>query len=721
VLGFRVFYPPYEDPPTDAHEDSQLANAFLRITPDGSVTVISKHVEWGMGVHTALAMLIAEELDADWSQVRVESAPAAPEIYRNLALGTQGTGGSTAAREAFVQYRQAGATARAMLVEAAARRWGVPASEIEVEKSVVMHRSSGHSAGFGELATEAARLRIPSDVPLKPAGRFTLIGTGGVRRIDGRPKTDGSAVFAIDVKLPGMLTALVARPPRFGATVRAFDDSKARKVPGVRHVVRVSTGVAVLADTFWAAHRGREALEVRWDESSAERRGTDEIAAEYRALLDQPGAVARRDGDVFRALDRAARIVSATYEFPYLANAPMEPVTAVVRLEPDRCEIWVGDGGVERVQERAAAMLGLPRERVFIHSVYAGGSFGRRTESAVEAVEIAKAIGGAAPVRLIWTREDDIRCGPFRPMFMHRVTAGLDASGRLIAWHHRIVGQSIMAGASEWLVNGVDLVSVAGAINMPYDIPNILVELHSPTNGVPVGTWRGNGNNHTAYAIECTLDEVARAARREPVELRRTLLARDPASKQIDEFAAPEWFRQAGFARHPRDLRVVELAAQRAGWGTPLAPGRGRGIAFQFSFGSSVAQVAEVTVRKDGSFSVDRIVCAIDCGIAIHPDIVRAQVEGGVGWGLSAALHGEITLRDGFVAQSNFHDYPVLRMNEMPKVEVHIVPSTDPPSAAGEATVPPVAPAVANALFAATGAHPYTLPFGRRRARAGTI
>jgi len=699
-----------------AWADGRFApNAFVRIAPDNSVIIVAKHVEWGMGAHTALAMIIAEELDADWEQVRVEAAPANPELYMNLAFRSQGTGGSTAMRESFGQQRLAGATARAMLVRAAAARWDVPEAEIAVKRGIVTHRDSGRTARFGELAEAASELPVPAegDVRLKDPARFTLIGVDGVHRLDSSAKIDGTAEFAIDVRLPGMLTAVVARPSRFGATVRNLDAAAAVAVPGVRHVVEVPTGVAVVADSFFAAQRGREALGIDWDETNAERRGTTELLAEYRTLLDQPGAVARRDGNAGSAMATAARTITAEFEFPYLAHAPMEPVTAVARLFADRCEIWTGDGDVQGCQESAAGTLGLSPQQVIVHSVYAGGSFGRRGGTSIEAVEIARATGGAAPVKLIWTREDDIRGGGYRPMYLHRVSAGLDQEGGIIAWHHRIVGQSIFADMPAWLANGVDLVSVGGAANIPYDIPNILVELHSPKVGIPIRTWRGNPGNHTAFAIETMLDDIARETGRDPLELRRTLLARDPRQKEIRELAFPEFLREEAFAEHPRDLRVLELAAQRAGWGTPLPSGRGRGLALHYSFASSVAMVAEVTASSDDGFKVDRVVCAIDCGMAVNPDIVRAQMEGSIAWGLGAMLHSAITLDGGVVEQANFDDYQVLRIDEMPKVEVHIMPSSKQPTAAGEPGVPPIAPAVANALFAATGRRVRTLPFAR--------
>lgn len=693
IIGFRLparaarAAAPAEAPPF-------VPNAFVRIAPDNTVTVISKHLEMGQGTYTGLATILAEELDADWAQVRVESAPADATLYNNLAFGAmQGTGGSTAIANSYEQLRKAGATARAMLVAAAAGEWGVDPSTITVEKGVVHHRPSGRSATFGQLAEKAAAEAPPARVTLKDPGRFTLIGKH-VPRVDSKSKTDGSAQFALDVRLPGMLTAVVARPPLFGATVKSFDPAAAKVVPGVTDVVQISSGVAVVATSFWAAKKGRDALRVAWNDGAAEKRGSAEIMAEYRALAARPGAVASRDGDAERALAGAARTITAEFEFPYLAHAPMEPLDCVVRLSADRCEVWAGDQFQTVDQANAAAAAGLKPKQVSIHTLYAGGSFGRRanptSDYIVEAVEVARAIGARAPVKLVWTREDDIKGGRYRPMYFHSLAAGLDAKGNPIAWRHRIVGQSILAGtpfAGGMIKDGIDPTSVEGARNLPYDIPNLMVELHTTRVGVPVLWWRSVGSTHTAFATEVFIDELAAAAGKDPVAFRRALLA-----------------------HHPRHRAVLELAARKAGWGTPLPPGKGRGIAVHESFNSYVAEVAEVAVGKDGAVKVERVVCAVDCGVAVNPDVIRAQMEGGIGFGLSAALHSAITLKDGVVEQSNFNDYPSLRIDEMPRVEVHIVPSTEPPTGVGEPGVPPIAPAVANAIFAATGVRVRSLP-----------
>jgi isoquinoline 1-oxidoreductase beta subunit len=672
-------------------------NAFVRIAPDNTVTIIAKHIEFGQGTYTGLATILAEELDADWSQVRVESAPADAARYNNLLFGAvQGTGGSTAVANSWEQLRQAGAMARAMLVAAAAHEWGVPAAEIAVERGVLSHARTSRRVTFGDLALRAAALPPPADVTLKDAKDFKLIGRR-LPRQDSRSKTDGSAQFTMDVYLPDMLTAVIARPPRFGATVRSFDASAALQVKGVTDVVQVPAGVAVLARNFWAARQGREALRIDWDESGAERRGSDELFAAYRVLARQPGARARWDGDPEAAIAGAARVLEAVYEFPYLAHAPMEPLDCVVRLTPDGCEVWAGSQLQTIDQQVVAAVVGVPPERVQVHTLLAGGSFGRRAtpngDVAGEAASIAKAIGGRQPVKLVWTREDDLTGGRYRPLYVHRLRAGLDPAGRLVGWEHRIVGQSIMRGTpseSRQVKNGIDATSVEGAANLPYDIPSLGVELHTTEVGVPVLWWRSVGSTHTAFSTETFLDELAHAAGRDPVDFRSTLLT-----------------------HHPRHLGVLELAAQKAGWDVPLPRGRARGIAVHESFNSFVAQVAEVSLGHDGLPKVERVVCAVDCGVAVNPDVIRAQMEGGIGYGLAGALWSEITLVEGRVQQSNFDTYRPLRIEEMPQVEVYIVPSASPPTGVGEPGVPPIAPAVANALFHLTGRRVRRLPLAR--------
>lgn len=673
-------------------------NAFLRVAPDNSVTVIAKHVEMGQGAYTGIATIVAEELDANWQDVRVESAPADAKRYANLAFGTiQGTGGSSAMANSWMQLREAGAKARAMLVSAAAAQWQVPASELTTLDGSVHHAATNRTATYGSLASAAARLPVPDTVTLKSPKDFRLIGQQ-VPRVDVPAKTNGTAQFTLDVTFPGMLVALLQRPPLFGATVKSFDASAAKAVPGVVSVVQVPGGVAVVAKGFWAAKQGRGALKIEWDDSAAEKRSSDAIMAEYRQLAEQPGASARKDGDATQAIAGAAKKISATYTFPYLAHAPMEPLDAVVKLTADSCEIWAGDQFQTVDQGNAARTAGLDPQQVKIHTLYAGGSFGRRANTRsdyiVEAVSIAKALGAnGTPVKLQWTREDDIHGGLYRPMYFHKLDAGLTADGKLVGWRHRIVGQSILAGtpfASVMVKNGIDSTSVEGAANVAYAIPNLSVELTTTQTGVPVLWWRVVGSSHTAFAVEAFIDEAAHAAGKDPFAFRRDLLAHEP-----------------------RMRGVLELAAQKAGWdpAKPLPKGRGRGIAVAEAFKTFVAQVAEVSVDKDGNVKVERVVCAVDCGTPINPDVIAAQMEGGIGFGLGAALHSAITLKDGKVEQNNFDGYQVLRFAEMPKVEVHIVQSGEAPTGVGEPGVAPVGPAVANAIFAATGRRIQSLPF----------
>lgn len=670
-------------------------NAFIRIKPDNSVIVIMKHFEMGQGTYTGLSTLVAEEMDAAWDQIKVEAAPANAKLYNNNFWGPmQGTGGSTAIANSFEQMRKAGAAARVMLVSAAAKQWKVPADEISIKEGMLMHTASNKNASFGDFAELAAQEPVPQEVFLKSPDEFRYIGKTLPRK-DSHEKSTGKAIFTQDIKLPGMLTALVAHAPRVGATVESYDASKSKKVKGVVNVVQIPTGVAVLANDYWSALQGRYALKVEWDESKAFKKGSTELMTEYKALAKKPGAVARKDGDVDKAMASATKTLSASYEFPYLAHAAMEPLNCVVQIKNDGCEIWNAAQTQTSDQMAVAKTLGIKPEQVKINTLYAGGSFGRRanplSDYVLEATHIAKALGDDTPVKMVWTREDDMRGGYYRPMYYHELKAGLDKDGNPIAWQHRIVGQSILAGTAfePMLVkNGVDGTSVEGASNLPYAIPNMLVDLHTPKVPVTVQWWRSVGSTHTAYSTETFIDELAHAAKKDPVEFRRELLK-----------------------DHPRHLGVMELAAEKSGWEQTLPKGKGRGIAVHESFNSFVAQVAEVTVNSDKTFTVDRVVIAVDCGIAVNPDIVRAQMEGGMGFGLAAALSSAITLENGQVKQSNFHDYEVLRIKQMPKqVDVHIVKSEQPPSGVGEPGTPVIAPAVANALYKATGKRFYQLP-----------
>jgi len=665
------------------------ANAFLRIGADDSITVLLAHSEMGQGIWTTLPMLIAEELDADWAKIRVEHAPVAP-VYGHTAFGPQMTGGSTSTWSEFDRYRQVGALARALLIAAAAEKFGVPASNCGTQAGAVV--CGAERVRYGELAAAAAKLEPPATVSLKNPKDWRLIGKPA-RRLDTPEKITGRARFGLDVHFDGLLTAVVARSPVFGGKVKSFDAAAARAVAGVRDVVQVPSGIAVVAEHFWAARQGRDALVIDWDAGPNAAFDSDRLRQEFRVLAATPGAIAARAGDAGVGLAKAARVMEAEYSVPYLAHAAMEPLNCAVSISAGKCEIWTGTQFQGIDQQVAAAIAGLKPEQVEIHTMFLGGGFGRRatptSDFVAEAVHVAKAAG--RPVKTVWTREDDTRGGYYRPAYLHRLRVGVGADGLPSAWAHTIVGQSILAGTpfeSMMIKDGVDATSVEGVADSPYvkDIADHLVDLHSPQTGIPVLWWRSVGHTHTAFAMESMIDELAAGAGRDPLEYRRALLA-----------------------RHPRHLGVLNLAAERAGWGAKLPAGRARGIAVHESFGSWVAQVAEVSV-EGGALRVHRVVCAIDCGVAVNPDGVAAQMESGIAFGLGAVLHSRIDLREGRPQQSNFHDYRVLRLDEMPKVEVHIVPSAERPGGVGEPGVPPVAPAVANAVFALTGRRLRELP-----------
>jgi len=663
-------------------------NAFIRIGPDDTVTILLKHSEMGQGISTSLPMAVAEELECDWRKVRFEHAPA-DLVYAHTAFGIQMTGGSTSTWESFDQLRTAGAMARQMLITAAAKQWKVPASECRAEKGFVIH--GNQKLRYGQIASAAAALPAPSQVKLKDPKDWKLLGKP-THRLDSAAKITGKAEFGMDVRRPGMLVALVARSPYFGGTAKGFRAEKAKAIPGVVDVVKIPSGVAVLAEHFWAARLGRDALEIDWDPGSFAGHNTAAQREEYRRLLRTAGTVAATKGDAEAALTRAAKTLEAEYEVPYLAHAMMEPLNATAEVTSGKCEIWTGTQFQTGDQAAAAKIAGLKPEQVKVNTTFLGGGFGRRAnpnnDFVSEAVHLA--VATRKPVKVVWTREDDIRGGYYRPMWVSRLRAGLDANGRLTAWAHTIVGQSILAGTpfSGMIKNGVDETSVEGAADSPYlaAISDHRVDLHSPKLPVPVLWWRSVGHTHTAFEVESFLDELAQAAKKDPVALRRELL--------------PE---------HSRHRRVLDLAAEKFGWGRPLPAGHAAGIAVHSSFGSYVAQAAEISLDKD-RIRVHRVVCAVDCGPVVNPDGVVAQMQGGIVFGLSAALYGQITFKDGRVEQSNFHDYPLVRLLEMPKVEVHIVQSTEKMGGIGEPGVPPVAPAVANAVFALTGKRLRSLP-----------
>ncbi len=686
-----------------------MPNAFVRIGVDHSVTVIAKYLEMGQGVFTGLATLLAEELDADWNSVRVEGAPADATKYADGNTGVQITGDSSSMADAHEQMRRAGATARAMLVAAAAQLWHVPAGELKVQDGVVSHPASQRATRFGALAALAAAQPIPAQVTLKQPAQYRLIGSGSVRRKDSHAKTTGQAQFTQDLRLPYMLIAVVAHPPRFGASVRHVDDAAAKAISGVVAILPFGAGaahgggVAVLARNTWVAKSARDALRIEWDESSAVRTDSSQLLTRYRGLAEQAGQVAVNVGDANAIEAPALRRLDATYEVPYLAHACMEPMNCLVQLNEDGVSIWNGAQSQTADQTAVAQLLGLQPAQVRITQLYAGGSFGRRacpqSDYVLEAVEIARAAAAAGhrvPIKLVWMREDDLRAGYYRPAFLHRIRAALDGDGTLVAWQQRIVGQSILRGTpmEAAIKDGIDTTSVEGAAQ-PYAIPNLRIELNTPTDvGIPVQGWRSVGHSHTAFATEVMIDELAATAGHDPYLFRRSLLAAEP-----------------------RLVGVLDLAAEKAGWGRPLAAGaggvrRGRGIALHVTLDTYVAQVAEVTVAADGRLRVERVVCAVDCGLAINPDIVIAQMQGGIGFGLGAALHSAVTLKDGVVEQSDFDSYAPLRMGEMPTVEVHIVPSDESPTGVGDPGVPPIAPAVVNAIYQATGQRIRTLPIG---------
>jgi isoquinoline 1-oxidoreductase subunit beta len=667
-----------------------VPNAFVRIGTDDSVTVIANHSEMGQGVYTSLPMLLAEDLDCDWSKVRVEPARV-DAVYNHSVYGIQMTGGSTTTTSEYERFRKMGAMARLMLVAAAAQTWNVEPQTCHAEKGFVIHSASGRRASFGSLADAASKQTPPADIPLKDPKDFAIIGKS-IHRLDTPSKTNGTAQFGLDIYIPGMLTAVVARAPVFGGKVVSFNADKTKVIPGVVYVLQVPSGIAVVAKGFWPAKLGREKLDITWDDGAGANLSSIALRKEYAETSRTPGLLAKKVGDPSTALAGAAKKITAEYEVPYLSHSMMEPLNTVVDLHDDHCEIWTGTQFQTGDRAAAAKVAGLKPEQVQIHTTLLGGGFGRRANPASdfvsEAVEVAKVT--KAPVKVVWTREDDIRGGWYRPMWYDHFEAGLDAQGNPVAWTHTIVGQSIMAGTmfeAFGIHNGVDSASVEGAADILYGIPNVQVDLHSPKNSVPVQWWRSVGHSHTGFSVEAFLDEVAHAGGKDPYQLRRALLA-----------------------NQPRMLAVLDLAAQKAKWGGPLPPGRARGIAGHFSFDSYVAQVAEVSIDKDGSPRVHKIVASVDCGRVINPDTVKAQIEGGIIYGLTAALKTEITLENGRVQQSNFNNYPMVRMFDSPEIDVYIVESTEKPTGVGEPGVPPVAPAIANAILALTGKPVRRLP-----------
>jgi isoquinoline 1-oxidoreductase beta subunit len=672
-------------------------NAFIRIPTTGQVILIMPYVEMGQGTYTSIPMLIAEELEVGLEQVRLEHAPPDEKLYANPLLGVQATGNSNAVRAAWQPLRQAGAVARMMLVAAAARRWNVDPASCRAQRGEVLHPPTGRHTTYGELAADAARMPVPDQVALKEPKDFKLIGTPA-KRLDLPAKINGTAVFGIDARPPGVKIATLAQSPVFGGRVKRVDEAAARAIKGVRQIVRLDDAVAVVADHMGAAKKGLAALATEWDDGPHAGLTTEDVARELEQATLKPGAVAQNVGDADKAMAGAARKVEAIYQVPFLAHATLEPMNCTVHVRRDECEIWIGSQAVARVQSMAAKAAGLPTEKVIVHNHLIGGGFGRRLEAdgAVRAVEIAKQVDG--PVKVVWTREEDIQHDMYRPMFFDRLSAGLDSKGMPVAWSNRFAGSSILA---RWLPpafnNGLDPDTTEGAIDLVYDLPNLHVEYaRVEPPGIPTAFWRSVGPSHNVFVTESFMDELAAAAGQDPVAYRLTLLDKTPRAKA-----------------------VLALAAEKAGWGQTLPPRVGRGIAIQHAFASYMAMVAEVEVAEDGTVRVRRVVCAVDCGIAVNPDTIQAQVQSAAIFGITAAIYGKITLKDGRVEQGNFDTYQILRMNEAPEVEVHIVRSDEAPGGMGEAGTSVIVPAVTNAIFAATGKRLRQLPVDTAQLKAG--
>ncbi|RYX95509.1 MAG: xanthine dehydrogenase family protein molybdopterin-binding subunit [Bradyrhizobiaceae bacterium] len=668
-------------------------NTFLIIKPDDTVTVLIKGIEFGQGQYTGMATLVAEELDADWSQMRAAHAPSNPELYKNLAFGMQGTGGSTAVANSYTQMRQVGAAARQMLVAAAAEAWQVPAGEITVDSGVIKH-ASGKEGRFGEFADKAMAMPVPAEPTLKDPANFKLIGKEGVvKRLDSAEKTNGTAFYTLDINEPDMLTVLIARSPKFGGKVASFDATATKSVPGVVDVKQVPTGVAVYAKGFWAAKLGREALKISWDDSKAEKRGSPELLAQFRAMSKTPGKTVKADGDFDGSMAKGGRVIEVEYVFPYLAHAAMEPLNAYLKWDGDTAYARYGCQFPTPDHMAISKVLGLPIEKVKVDTILAGGSFGRRaqqsTHQAIELAEVAKAIGPGKPIKLVWTREDDMRGGYYRPYSIHRMR-GTVRDGKIEAWSDTIVSQSIMKGSffeAIMFKDGLDPTSYEGSHNIPYDVANFKCDMHQVDVGVPVLWWRSVGHTHTGYAVEAFVDELLEAAGKDPVEGRLELLS-----------------------KKPRHVGVLKAVAELADWKNYKVPeGRARGVAVVESFDTFVAQVVELSMTADGP-KVHKVWCAVDCGVAVNPDIIRAQMEGGIGFGLGHILYAEQALDGGVPVSGNFDTYRSLRINEMPEIEVTIVKSNEKPTGVGEPGVPPLGPAVANAMAKLGIGRPRQLP-----------
>jgi isoquinoline 1-oxidoreductase subunit beta len=664
-----------------AQSDSFTPNAFIRIDGKGQIVLIMPYVEMGQGTYTSIPMLIAEELDVTLKQVHLEHAPPNEKLYANPMLGVQATGNSNAMRGAWKPLREAGAAARLMLVAAAAKRWGVDAKDCSTQAGEVFHAPTGRRLKYGDVATEAANIPAPQRVTLKSPRDFRLIGKPA-KRLDAPAKVNGTAIYGIDARPAGVKIATLAQSPVFGGRVKSVDETATKGVKGVRQIVRLDDAVAVVADHMGAARKGLAALKIEWDEGPHARLDTGAVAKELDQATLGTGAVAQNIGDADAAMASAAIKVEAIYQVPFLAHATMEPMNCTIHLRKDACELWLGTQAIARVQTFAAEAAGLPPEKVIVHNHLLGGGFGRRLEAdmAARAVEIAKRVDG--PVKIVWTREEDIQHDMYRPYWFDRISAGLDAQGKPVAWKNRYAGSSVIA---RWLPpgfkDGLDPDSTEGAIDLVYDLPNFHVEyVRVEPPGVPTAFWRSVGPSHNVFVTESFIDELAAAAKQDPVAYRRALLGRNPRAKA-----------------------VLDLAAEKAGWGQALPKRMGRGVSLQFVFGSYLAQVADVEVSKKGEVRVRRVVSAMDCGTIVNPDTAQAQIQSGTIFGITAALYGEITLKSGRVEQSNFDNYQMLRINEAPQIDVHFVKSSQPPGGMGETGTSCIVPAIANAVFAATG------------------
>jgi isoquinoline 1-oxidoreductase subunit beta len=681
--------------PVDTTDGKFAPNAFIRIDETGRTILIMPQVEMGQGTYTSISAVLAEELDADWSKVEVQHAPPNDKLYGNPAFGLQATGNSNSIRAWWTPLRKAGATARAMLVQAAASQWGVEPASCSAAKGEVAHAASGRKLGYGAVALAAQGQTPPKDVVVKDPKDFVIIGQP-LKRLDTPDKVNGKAVYGIDAILPGMKFATVAACPVFGGKVGKVDDSAAVKLPGVRKVVVLDDMVAVIGDHMWAAKKGLEALQIEWNEGPNAKITTKDIWEDLRKASEKDGAVAKSDGDIVKALASGDKF-EAAYELPFLAHASMEPINATVHVKPDSCEIWTGTQIMTRVQSEAAKAAGLPIDKVIVNNHLLGGGFGRKLEPdmVIAAVKIAKQVD--YPVKVVWTREEDIQHDVYRPVYRDQITASL-VDGKVAAWKYKVAGSSVMA---RWFPpafqKGVDIDAVDAAIDTPYDFANFHVEyVRAEPLSVPTGFWRGVGPNNNVFAVECAMDELARKAGKDPIEFRRSMLT-----------------------KNPRMLAVLNHVAEKSGWGQPLPPRVGRGVCVQPSFASFIATVVEAEIDDIGEITLRRIISVVDTGIAVNPDTVKAQIEGGLVFGLTAALYGEITIEKGRVQQSNFHDYRMMRINETPKIEVIVVKSGEAPGGIGEAGVNAGPPALRNAIYAATGIALRRLPIDRKLLAAG--